>query len=461
MEDEINLRDLIEVLLRGKWIIALVTAAAVGASGILSWFVLTPVYQARVRLMVAFPARQQPAAIAPNGGLDEILRVLSAYPDLSLESYLQQIENPVLLQRVVEDLQLPMNRRQLEAAVDVQVLKDTNLIEIRVSDTTPERAARIANKLAELFTKQMSQVATVRYRNSVRTIESQMADQDRKLREALAQLQGFLGQARGVDELRAETDAKTRLLADYRTQQVQLDVEAQALEAGVRQLSADLSAQPPKLETRRVLADDPLLHQVVGSRTGDAAGAAGLELRSEEFNPVHTDLAQRLAQAEADLAVARARRAALEAAIARTAAELEGLRSELAGRQAEQDLLQQRVDTLKAGRQALAQKLEEARIAESSPLTETNVILVSPALVPLAPVAPQTTRNIVLAGVLGFMASTFFVFFLDFWRRTSPGAAGAPPDPGAFPEDASSAPRPADAALAIVSRPPGGTAFKE
>lgn len=419
MEDEINLRDLIEVVLRGKWIIALVTAVAVGVSGILSWFVITPVYQARVRLMVAFPARQQAPAV-PDGGLNEILRALSSYPDLSIESYRQQIKNPALLQQVVEQLNLPMSRRQLEAAVDVQVLKDTNLVEIVVSDASPERAAQIANKLAELFSKNMSRVATMRFQNSVRTIEAQMAEQDVKLRQALQEMMSFQGQPRGVEELKAETEAKTKLLADYRTQQVQLDVDARALEGQAARLRADLAAQPATLQTRKVLADDPLLHQIVGSRASDAAGAAGLELRSEEINPVHTDLAQRLAQTEADLASVRARRAALEAAIVGTGAELEGLRAELADRQARQDLLQQRIDTLKAGYQALAQKLEEARIAQSSRPAETNVVLVSPALIPQAPVKPQKMLNVALAGVLGLMGGTFLVFFLDFWRRSAP-----------------------------------------
>ena len=418
MEDEINLRDLIETLLRGKWIIALVTAAAVAASGVLSWFVLTPVYQARARLMVVFPARQQPA-VAPDGGLNEILRALSAYPDLSLESYRQQIEDPVLLQKVVDELGLPMNRQQLEAAVEARALKDTNLIEILVSDTSPERAAQIANKLAELFTRHMTAVATTRYQSSVRTIEAQMEDQDRKLRQALQELKDFLAEPRGVAELQAETEAKTKLLADYRTQQVQLEVEARALAAQAAQLRADLAAQPPVLATRKSLADDPLLHQIVGGRTGDAAGTAGLELRSEEINPVHTGLAQRLADAEASLAANRARRAALEEAVRQTGAELERLRAELAEKQARQDLLQQRVNTLKAGYQALAQKLEEARIAQSSRLAETNLVLVSPAMPPLEPVRPQKMLNLALAGVLGVMGSTFLVFFLDFWRRSA------------------------------------------
>lgn len=422
MEDEINLRDLIETVLAGKWLIAAVTAMAVGASGVLSWF-LTPVYEARARLMVVFPARQQPAA-APDGGLNEILRALSAYPDLSLESYRQQIENPVLLQQVVDELGLPMTRRELEAAVEARALKDTNLIEIVVSDRSPQRAAQIANKLAELFTRHMTAVATTRYQNSVRTIESQMEEQNRKLQDAVRELRDFLAQPRGVAELTAEAEAKTKLLAEYRTQQVQLEVEERALAAEAAQLRADLTGQPPVLETRKVLADDPLLHQIAGGRAGDPAAAAGLELRSQEVNPVHTELAQRLAGAEAALAANRARRGAVNEAVRQTGTDLERLRAELAEKQARQDLLQQRVDSLKAGYQALAQKLEEARLAQSSRLAETNVVLVSPAMLPLAPVRPQKLLNLALAGVLGLMGGTFLVLVRDFWRRSAPGARG-------------------------------------
>ena len=39
-----------------------------------------------------------------------------------------------------------------------------------------------------------------------------------------------------------------------------------------------------------------------------------------------------------------------------------------------------------------------------------------------SPVAPQRTRNILLAGVLGVMLGVFGAFFLEFYRTTSPAA---------------------------------------
>ena len=45
--EEISLRELIEVLLKRKWLIVSITLAALLVSGIVSFFILSPVYEAR------------------------------------------------------------------------------------------------------------------------------------------------------------------------------------------------------------------------------------------------------------------------------------------------------------------------------------------------------------------------------------------------------------------------------
>ncbi|NLL56893.1 MAG: hypothetical protein GX244_00070, partial [Firmicutes bacterium] len=47
MMEEISLRELIEVLLKSKWLIVSITLAALLVSGIVSFFILSPVYEAR------------------------------------------------------------------------------------------------------------------------------------------------------------------------------------------------------------------------------------------------------------------------------------------------------------------------------------------------------------------------------------------------------------------------------
>ena len=46
MQEEISLREIIEILLRGKWLIAIITIACMLVSGIFSFFVMDPTYEA-------------------------------------------------------------------------------------------------------------------------------------------------------------------------------------------------------------------------------------------------------------------------------------------------------------------------------------------------------------------------------------------------------------------------------
>lgn len=88
MEDEIDLRHLIEVLWQGKWLIAAITAVAMLVSGLVSFFVLKPTYEATTNLLVNLPPKE-----APRGGegVESILERLSPYPQMTLETLRQQV----------------------------------------------------------------------------------------------------------------------------------------------------------------------------------------------------------------------------------------------------------------------------------------------------------------------------------------------------------------------------------
>ena len=67
---------------------------------------------------------------------------------------------------------------------------------------------------------------------------------------------------------------------------------------------------------------------------------------------------------------------------------------------------------------------EVDRLLEIEPRLATIASLSTirePAL-PTKPVAPQRTRNISLAAVLGLMLGVFGAFFLEYYRTTAPAA---------------------------------------
>jgi len=68
-----------------------------------------------------------------------------------LASYAELIRGRAFAERVVEELQLRVTPEKLTERISANVLQDTRIIQVKVSDASRERSARIANTLTELF----------------------------------------------------------------------------------------------------------------------------------------------------------------------------------------------------------------------------------------------------------------------------------------------------------------------
>lgn len=439
--EEVNLRDLIETVLRAKWMIAGVTLVAVIVSGVFSLFVLTPTYEATATILVNNPnPTPKPAAtilvndpnpapkLAAELGLDQLLARLSSTPSMSLETYRTQVTNPAVLTRVIPGLGLKATPEDLAQQVKATAVKDTGLIQVTVTDQDPKQAAAIANRLVQEYQIFISQLTQDQMQKSGQFISDQMTKQEQLLSRAMDELKAFLQQTPSADELKKEIDAKSDLLAQLKTDRVKLDVSIQQASAGVGQAEKELGGAPPVLVTKKSITDDPYLQSLAGSLTqADLLKLSGLSMQSEEVNPARADLTTALAEKRVGYAELVAQRVALDAAVAETEKSLEKLRGEQVAKQITQDKLQQKVDVLKQAYDALAQKYEEARISAASQFAEVTLTVAGQALVPEKPSGPHKALNVALAGVLGLMASVFLAFFLEFWRNTTPTVgAGSP-----------------------------------
>jgi succinoglycan biosynthesis transport protein ExoP len=136
--DEISLREIIEVIWNGKWIILLVTFFAVATSGIVSFFVLDPVYEARSTVMINNPESDN---------------------QLSLQAYKEQVANHAIMSRTISGLNLHdqgITINGLRNKISTEIVKDTNLIRITASDNDPALATNISNAVTSEFVTFMS-----------------------------------------------------------------------------------------------------------------------------------------------------------------------------------------------------------------------------------------------------------------------------------------------------------------
>jgi len=398
-EGEIDLRQLLRVLRKWAWVIALITVVAVLTAGVLSYFVLDPVYEAQVILMVtqALPTTQPGGQPLQGQGLEQVMGVLARLPQMTLNTYVGQLTSESLMQRVLQALQLDRQgytARSLASLVQAKNIKDTNLIQVTVSHTDPHLAADIANAVSRQFVDFVSEQNREQMAKSVEFLDKQSREVEEELKAARKKLHDFQVQARGVAVVQQEFDAKSADLARLQSEAVQLGVAIEQLQAGVRGLRDSLAATP-----RTVMVEED------GKKV-------------ERLNDVYVSLSEMLEQKQVELAENQARLESTRRFIAQLEAELADLQAELVDKQATENELRARVDQLDQTYQTLLQKKTEVQIARSINLGETSILVVSPAYIPSRPVRPNRQLNMAVSGVLGVMVGVMLAFLLEYLDNT-------------------------------------------
>lgn len=129
-----ELRDYMSSL-RKRWLsIVAVTLTALALSAVVT-IATTPTYTARTSLFFV---------VGGSGSVTELAQG-STYAQRQVASYAEVATSPYVLGPVIEDLDLAASVDELAQQVEITIPADTVVIEIAVADTTPQRAADIAN----------------------------------------------------------------------------------------------------------------------------------------------------------------------------------------------------------------------------------------------------------------------------------------------------------------------------
>lgn len=135
------------LLRRRLWLLVACPLLAAVAAGAVS-AALPPVYDARVSLLVR-PA-QPLAAADPN--------VVALTSDQISRTYATLMVERPLLDKVINDLELRMSSSDLAKRITVTPQPNTTILEVKVSDTNPQLARDIANRLVADFIAEVKQI---------------------------------------------------------------------------------------------------------------------------------------------------------------------------------------------------------------------------------------------------------------------------------------------------------------
>jgi succinoglycan biosynthesis transport protein ExoP len=234
-EDEISLREIIETVWSGRWIIASVTAVAVLLSGIVSYFVLDPVYEVTTTVMVN----------RPDGNNQHTVQNLS--------SFAQQIQSDFVIGKIINKLEMDPEETSINSirnSLKVEVVKDSNLIRITVNGRDPKFVTVIANVVA-------------------------------------LELGSFI-----------EISTRLDIIVGFKKRLRDLEDQLKIVQSELDSANDQLENTPEKFTTQKTLSDDPYVQSVVADSSRlNNKNLGPVQMLHEEINPVYINLKNRIAEA--------------------------------------------------------------------------------------------------------------------------------------------------------------------
>ncbi|PLR76036.1 capsular biosynthesis protein [Bacillus sp. V3-13] len=151
MEETISLRELFQTLRKRLNLIVIITIVAITVSAIISYFILTPIYQASTQLLVNQNKDEQ--ALYNMNEVQTNLQLINTYNVI--------IKSPAILELVKKELDLDMTVGHLNEKITVQSEQNSQVVNVTVEDKDASQAAEIANKVAEVFQDEIVSIMNV------------------------------------------------------------------------------------------------------------------------------------------------------------------------------------------------------------------------------------------------------------------------------------------------------------
>ncbi|WP_010681368.1 GumC family protein [Acetivibrio cellulolyticus] len=419
--EEISLRQIIEIILKGKKSILIITAIFAVVSIIANFFIISPIYEAQVMLRISQSTNNISQQVTEDGAtLAGLLGAMSQNGDTSIETYREQIKAPVILQYIREQMNFKgVPLQQISNKISVEDIKNTNLITIKVTDESPDTAAKIANMVSARFTKFITETNQKQAESSGEVLKAQMDKEKKNLDEVSKKLEGFLSKPRGPSELQMELDSKLEQLTNFKTTLAQIKIDESSTAASVGQGKQLLANTPRTLVTKVNLLENDLLADAIRDKTGLRTNEIShINLTTEQINEVYIELSNNVNELDLKLSNLQAERVNTEKAIIGCQKEIETIQTEHAQKQREYDILKQEQDIVKQTYEAYQQKYKESVIKQSIDTGNESIAVVSEALPPVRPIAPRKVFNTAIFMVIGMLLGTFIVVAKEFWYST-------------------------------------------
>lgn len=149
MEIEYSLSDIISILLKRFWFIALCIVVGTAGTFLISQFVIEKQYTASVQMYVS-PNKENPSAV---GSISEL-----NYAQAVVDTYIEILKTTSFLDSVADSVNLGLTGDQLKKRIQIHAVNNTEIFEVKVEYPDPQKALRIANTIATLAPRKIIEI---------------------------------------------------------------------------------------------------------------------------------------------------------------------------------------------------------------------------------------------------------------------------------------------------------------
>src|SRR5690625_379905 len=154
MEETISLKEIFEVIKKRFMLIIACILGAVLIAAVVSFFVITPIYQSTSQFIVNQSNQNTSEEMQVDSG------TIRANVELS-NTYNVIITSSAILNEVIESLDLPYNASTLADKIQVSSEQDSQVVAVTVKDPDPMVATDIANATVAVFQEEIYDLMNV------------------------------------------------------------------------------------------------------------------------------------------------------------------------------------------------------------------------------------------------------------------------------------------------------------
>ena len=187
MEETIDLREYFFILKKKMWIITLSALICGLISGLVSIYLLKPVYEASTTLIVNKEVGDETTQITTTDDLNYVQKLALTYGEI--------IKSKTVITSTINKLNLDMTYEQLSSAISVTNVADTQIIKISVQNGSPTVAAQICNTIPQIFESEVKRIVKASGTEVIdkATIPTNPIKPNKKMNVLIAMVLGVMG----------------------------------------------------------------------------------------------------------------------------------------------------------------------------------------------------------------------------------------------------------------------------